>query len=275
MKTDAYLSLCLEQAAKSSLHYKHGSIIVNGGKVIGHGYNDYKPGFNGGALKNGRIAKGAFDGPAIANLKSKLKKQKDKPKQQQSQQPQQTTFTPFETTGGGHNANMPLSIHSEMMAVHSALAAASTLSSAAFACEKPCFKLPRGDKRKARLRREVLAAYVEAVCATNQRSGQLQVQECGFEASAYQPGCPPPRLQRQGAAGGVGGCGRGAGEGGAGFARVERGGKGVSGGVEWRETSSEEGEEREEERGVSVSVPVPGSVRPVWTTDTATTAICV
>jgi deoxycytidylate deaminase len=272
MKTDAYLSLCLEQAAKSSLHYKHGSIIVNGGKVIGHGYNDYKPGFNGGALKNGRIAKGALDGPAIANLKQKLKKQKGKPKQNQSQRPQ-TTFTPFEATGGGHNANTPLSIHSEMMAVHSALAASSTLSSNAFSCEKPCFKLPRSDKRKARLRREVLASYVKAVCETAQRSGQLQVQECGFEAAAYQPDCPPPRLQRQG---GAGGCGRGAGgEGGAGVARVERGGKGVSCGVEWRETSSEEGEEKEEERGVSVSVSVPGSVRPVWTTDRATTAICV
>ena len=263
MKTDAYLSLCLEQAAKSSLHYKHGCIIVNGGKVIGHGYNDYKPGFNGGALKIGRIAKGAFDGPAIASLKSKLKKQKDKPQQQ-------TTFTPFEATSGGeHNANVPLSIHSEMMAVHSALAASSTLSSTAFAREKSCFKLPRSDKRKARLRREVLASYVKAVCEVTQGSagsagsGQVQVQECGFETSAYQPSTPPPRLQQQGGAG-VGGCGGG---------RVETGGKGVSGGLEWRETSSEE--EWEEERGVLLSVSVPGSVRPVWRTDTPTTVICV
>jgi hypothetical protein len=35
MKTDSYLTLCLEQAAKSALHYRHGCIIVRGGKVIG------------------------------------------------------------------------------------------------------------------------------------------------------------------------------------------------------------------------------------------------
>jgi len=73
MKTDNYLTLCLEQAAKSPLHYRHGSIIVRGGKVIGQGYNDYRPGFNGGALKHGRIANGAMNGPAIADLKEKLK----------------------------------------------------------------------------------------------------------------------------------------------------------------------------------------------------------
>ena len=171
MKTDSYLSLCLEQAAKSSLHYKHGCIIVNGGKIIGQGYNDYKPGVIGGALKHGRIAKSALDGPAIAALKDKVKKQKGKPKQQQPQQ----TFIPFESIGGGHNANIPLSIHSEMMAIHSALAASSTLSSTGFSYEKPCFKLPRSDKQKVRLRREVLMSYVKAVCETSQRSGQLQV----------------------------------------------------------------------------------------------------
>lgn len=44
MKTDNYLTLCLEQAAKSPLHYRHGCIVVRGGKVIGQGYNDYRPG---------------------------------------------------------------------------------------------------------------------------------------------------------------------------------------------------------------------------------------
>ena len=44
MKTDNYLSLCLDQAAKSPLHYRHGSIIVRGGKIIGQGFNDYRPG---------------------------------------------------------------------------------------------------------------------------------------------------------------------------------------------------------------------------------------
>ncbi|KAI7601930.1 hypothetical protein KC343_g15057, partial [Hortaea werneckii] len=73
--------------------------------------------------------------------------------------------------------------------IHSALAASSTLSSTAFACEKPCFKLPSGDKRKARLRAEVPKRYVNAVCETSAStasagSGKTQVQECGFERSA-------------------------------------------------------------------------------------------
>ena len=51
MKTDHYLNLCLEQAAMSPLRYRHGAIIVRGGKVIGQGYNDYRSGFDGGALK--------------------------------------------------------------------------------------------------------------------------------------------------------------------------------------------------------------------------------
>lgn len=112
MKTDNYLSLCLEQAAKSPLHYRHGAVIVHGGKVIGRGHNDYRPGFNGGALKNGRIAHGGYDGAAVAELKKKLKgKQKcDKPEQQQNQNQQDcssSTFVPFESanSGGGRSVN--------------------------------------------------------------------------------------------------------------------------------------------------------------------------
>lgn len=191
MKTDNYLTQCLEQAAKSPLHYRHGCIIVRGGKVIGQGFNDYRPGFDGGALKHGRIAKSALDGPAIADLKEKLKKQKGKEKHRQQHDTSTKTFTPFETRGGGQQSNNPLTMHSEMMAIHSALAASSTLSSTALACEKPCFKLPSGDKRKARLRAEVLKRYVNAVCETAAStalagSGKTQVQECGFGRSASQ-----------------------------------------------------------------------------------------
>lgn len=274
MKTDNYLTLCLEQAAKSPLHYRHGCVVVRGGKVIGQGYNDYRPGYDGGALKHGRIAKGSFDGPAIASLKEKLEKQKDKPKEKQQQQAESTsTFTPFEANGGGCYANTPLSMHSEMMAIHSALSASSTLSSTAASYEKPCFKLPGSTKRKARLRRELLAAYVKTVCATSQRSGLPQVQECRFEASASQPDTPPPGpQQQQQQAPGQGGRGQ---EGACSVARVERDGSGVSRGVEWRETSSEE-EQWEEGERVSERV----SVRPAWTTDTTTrtfgtAAICV
>jgi hypothetical protein len=48
MKTDRYLNLCLEQAANSTLRHRHGCIVVKGGKVIGQGFNDPRPGFDGG-----------------------------------------------------------------------------------------------------------------------------------------------------------------------------------------------------------------------------------
>ncbi|KAK3708664.1 hypothetical protein LTR37_011386 [Vermiconidia calcicola] len=162
MKTDNYLTLCLEQAAKSPLHYRHGAVVVRGGKVIGQGFNDYRAGgYDGGALKHGRIGKGSFDGPAVANLKEKLKK---KPKDKQQQRAQSgACFVPFEGTGGGHHANTPLSMHSEMMAIHSALAASSTMASTAASHEKPSFKLPRCSKPKAKLRQEALLAYVNTI----------------------------------------------------------------------------------------------------------------
>ncbi|TKA78833.1 hypothetical protein B0A55_02227 [Friedmanniomyces simplex] len=156
MKTDNYLTLCLGQAAKSPLHYRHGCIVVRGGKVIGQGYNDYRPGYDGGALKHGEDeeAEGQAETAAAAA-----------PPQPGN------TFVQFEGTGGGHQGNVPLSMHSEMMAIHSALAASATLSSTALASEKPCFKLPRSDKRKARLRAEVLKRYVEAVCGSDVEAG--------------------------------------------------------------------------------------------------------
>ncbi|KAK4570211.1 hypothetical protein LTR86_002291 [Recurvomyces mirabilis] len=265
MKTDNYLTLCLEQAAKSPLHYRHGAIVVRGGKVIGQGYNDYRPGFDGGALQHGRIAKGRLDGPAMAELKEKLKKQKGKPKnQQQQQQKNESNFVAFEGPGGGHQANVPLSMHSEMMAIHSALAASSTLSSTAFACEKPCFKLSGCDKPKARLRAEVLKQYVDAVCqnvtsgegagTAKSGSGKLQVQECGFEAPALGSGGPPPYQQRQQGGGGGHGEGADAKEARAAewrAAPLPRMPQGVSCPAEWRETSSEsetEGEREESEK---------------------------
>ncbi|KAK3617838.1 hypothetical protein LTR22_026600, partial [Elasticomyces elasticus] len=76
-----------------------GCIVVRGGKVIGQGYNDYRPRYDGGALKHGRIANHTLDGPAMAEMKEKMKKQKEKRKQQQ--QPEKS-FVPFEGTSGGH-----------------------------------------------------------------------------------------------------------------------------------------------------------------------------
>ncbi|SMY21403.1 unnamed protein product [Zymoseptoria tritici ST99CH_1A5] len=152
MKSNTYLNSCVEQAAKSPLHYRHGAIVVRGGKIIGQGYNCYRPGFDGGSLKSGRIANKHLDGDAIAALKTKLKKKdKDHP---QSQQDAGGNFIPFEgmSRGGGPNVNTPLSMHSEMMAIHSALAASSTLSSTAFSREKP----PRQAQASGRFKSAVL-----------------------------------------------------------------------------------------------------------------------
>ncbi|CAO2647868.1 Nn.00g087900.m01.CDS01 [Neocucurbitaria sp. VM-36] len=77
MKTDNYLNLCLEQAAMSPFRYRHGAIVVRGGKVIGQGFNDYRSGFNGGALKTGRLPRSSLKGPATAALKNKHKIRQD------------------------------------------------------------------------------------------------------------------------------------------------------------------------------------------------------
>jgi len=271
MKTDNYLTLCLEQASKSPLHYRHGCIIVRGGKVIGQGFNDYRPGFNGGALKTGKIAAGAYDGTAVQEMKEKHK-QKDKQKHQQSQQDdtdrnnKTTTFTPFEAMGGGgHLANIPLSMHSEMMAVHSALSAYSKLSSSAFSYQKPCFKLPGDSKRKTRLRQQALERYVEKLCGTSLQTGTAHVQECGFEQSASQPG-QSVRGKRQQQQVRVrvwvqGGAGKGQ-EQECGVSRREGCGETSEREEEWE--GEEEGEMSEQE-----------SSRPFWTTTTTATALYV
>lgn len=88
VKSDNYLSLCLEQASLSPLTFRHGSVIVKGGKVIGAGFNDYRPGFNGGTLKTGALNNSS----AISS-----------------------------TSPLNSGANAALSMHSEMMAINSAL----------------------------------------------------------------------------------------------------------------------------------------------------------
>lgn len=264
MKTDNYLTMCLEQASNSPLHYRHGCIIVRGGKVIGQGYNDYRPGFNGGALKSGRLATTTIDGPALAEMKKKRKEKLDlKPATTSSGV--SSTFVPFEgmnTGSGSHLANVPLSMHSEMMAIQSALAASYTSASTAMLSQKPCFKLSGHSKRKARLRREALQSYVERVCnaatvaqqsGAEQGSGKAYVQEWYFETSASQPDAEEPECrEREGEVRG----------------RSER-----PQGPGWRVSAGEEGEElSSRERRVSVPVswlePVP------WST-TATSAQAV
>jgi deoxycytidylate deaminase len=79
MKSDNYLNLCLEQASLSPLHHRHGCIVVKGGKVIGKGYNDYRPGYDGGALKTGQLPKGS-----VTSTNTRLRS-KSKPKSNLSQ----------------------------------------------------------------------------------------------------------------------------------------------------------------------------------------------
>jgi deoxycytidylate deaminase len=201
MKTDNYLTLCLEQAAKSHLRYRHGCIIVRGGKVIGQGFNDHRSGFSGGALKNGRLPTRPLNVAALAELKKKRKLKQDL----QDPLEDNPTFTPFENMGGGGSlANTPLSMHSEMMAIHSALSASSTMASSTVSSQKPYFKLSSDSKRKARLRRDAIKSYVEVVCkaalaqsAAEQRSGSASVQQWRFEGATSQPGQSCIRVCRE------------------------------------------------------------------------------
>lgn len=196
---DTFLSLCLAQAELSPLHYRHGSIIIRGGKVIGQGFNCYRPGFDGGVLKTGTLASSSLDGTAITELKQRLKsKPKPKYKSKSENQPNQGTFTPFESIGCGHGVNGPLSMHSEMMAIRSALSlSAGTLSSQTSArsakyFQKPCFKLP-GDSKKRKARTRGLKAYAKAVLdeaagTGGTQGGKFSIQKQGFEQGSSQSG---------------------------------------------------------------------------------------
>lgn len=196
MKSDLYLNLCVEQAHLSTLHYRHGCIVVKGGKVIGQGFNDYRPGYDGGSvLKSGTLPKAAL--PLHDRARSKPDKSKSK-------------FKPVEVVsgnrgGGGHHANARLSMHSEMMAINSALTSSSTLAASSVSHVKPCFKLPGDTKRKRELRRQSLAAYVRAICLDAasgaaaqqqvQRAGKAQAREWRIESSASQCDDLPSEMQ--------------------------------------------------------------------------------
>jgi deoxycytidylate deaminase len=198
LRADSYLSLCLEQAEKSPLYFRHGCIIVQGGKVIGQGYNTYRPGFDGGALKHGNMVR-SLDVLSTAEFKLHLK-QKMKPgfKSKPDNNRVSATFTPFEGPMGGYHVNAPLSMHSEMMAIRSALSLSSGALSYQMSArsaqwlQKPCFKLSGAPKQKARLRG--LKAYLQAVCEESaaeictgkQSRVKLSLQESCFEACPSQ-----------------------------------------------------------------------------------------
>jgi deoxycytidylate deaminase len=162
MKADQYLNMCIQQATLSPIHHRHGCIIVSGGKILSRGYNHYRSGFDGGALKTGRIA----SRPAWKR-NHKLKPKTSKKRNVRSNS----------GMSGGIAANMPLSCHAEMAAIHSALAASSAPASTARAYRKPIFKLPVGSKRGSQL-----WAYVERMCA-EQAIGEQQKSRASAERS--------------------------------------------------------------------------------------------
>lgn len=209
-RNDTYLSLCLEQASLSSLHYRHGCIIVRGGKIIGKGYNDYRSGFNGGAQNTGKLG---LHGPKQKNP------QDNRPQSSGTRNRSAGPYVAFNSqdhavgTGGSSVANMPLSMHSEMMAINSALSLSSAIACQGTArstewLQKPCFKLPSRSKRQSRLQH--LKAYADAIfdhaeeqAAALERRGGSYVQQSRFEASRA--------LQHAARAGGLLQCGGGGG----------------------------------------------------------------
>ena len=222
-RNDTYLSLCLEQASLSPLHYRHGCIVVRGGKVIGKGYNDYRSGFNGGAQSTGQmgIAGPTKSGPKPKNQKdpkSTLNSNDYRHGNLPNSKRSSKTYVAFESqshavgTGGGTLANTPLSMHSEMMAINSTLSLSSAIACQGTArstqwLEKPCFKVPSRSKRQTRLQH--IKAYADAIYrhaeeqnSTSERRGGSHVQQSRFEAAASQlVAALPGGLRRRGGGG--------------------------------------------------------------------------
>lgn len=180
MKTDQYLTLCLDQAAQSSLHYRHGCVVVKGGKVIGQGFNDCRPGYDGGSvLKTGVMPK------AVAHVKP------DKPDPPKHKSDFKTVESIVGNCGGGHHANARLTMHSEMMAINSALSSRSTLAANTVSHVKPCTKLLGDSKRKRALQRKAVLSYARSVCLATlgqevqQGAGPVQAGESRVRPSTY------------------------------------------------------------------------------------------
>jgi len=202
-RNDTLLNLCLSQTELSPLHYRHGSVIIRGGKVIGQGFDCYCPGFDGGALKSGVLPSSGFDGP-IVELKSRLKstsksKHNINTNVYLDRQQDASPFMPFEIAGTGHNSNKSLSVHSEMMAIVSALSLssatqASQISARATASlQKPCFSLPAGSQKR-KLRAKALKATQSQSVRRQQRhelSG-LMPPKTLFDSRALKQGASQP-----------------------------------------------------------------------------------
>lgn len=139
------------------------------GKSLAKGYNDLKPRFNGGGtLKTGRFGAGASSSSAIVAPKHKTNsKNKQIGKGSKALERNLATLENNEL-GGGCLANSSLSMHSEMMAIQSALSLSGSTTANGSArssrwMQKPgSYKLPGRGKRQLHLRN--LKAYVDTVC---------------------------------------------------------------------------------------------------------------
>ncbi|KAI2466653.1 hypothetical protein F4781DRAFT_434146 [Annulohypoxylon bovei var. microspora] len=190
MKSDYYLNLCLEQAELSPLHHRHGCVVVKGGKVIGKGFNDYRHGYDGGALKTGHLP---VKFPAFGKPKPKQKLNDNVVHGKKTGR--KHDFKPFETTvgilaGGHHYGGNCLTMHSEMMAINSAFESSSTLFAITLSHIKPSTAPSRDSKRKRQrqLRRDILNDHAQRVCydaagpQVQQGTGPAKTAEKGYEA---------------------------------------------------------------------------------------------
>ena len=105
--------------------------------MTGQAYNDHRPHFNGGAKK--LVSSCVYNSTAIA-----ARPQRNKPRTKSTNQVYQSSKHAGDTKEDCR-ADAPLSIHSEMMAIHSVLSLSGNLSSQASIrsarwLPKPCFK---------------------------------------------------------------------------------------------------------------------------------------
>lgn len=161
--------------------------------MIGRGFNHYRPGFNGGALKDGRTR-------TAGDIWQK--RQKDHSRQDDALP---SAYSGHPHSGNSHS-DVALSMHSEMMAIRSALSLSSHPSGASARAsawyEKPSDKLPGHGKGENRLRNERIRQYVERVCvAAEGRGGRIEADSSSAESERprfestggfdrVQPSCP-------------------------------------------------------------------------------------
>lgn len=194
MKTDRYMNICLEQAALSPLRYRHGCIIVKGGKIIGQGFNDIRSGYDGSTVKTGRVS---HRGPAVRSLASDDDEHDD------------SAFMVHDSVAkamsGGHLLGKSLTMHSEMMAIEVALASCGTVPAKS---TRARLQILGDTKRKRRLIRQTIASYMDsrlaAARATSFSGEESRVQPRRCEAfgssSAAAAACPSKKPTKSKAA---------------------------------------------------------------------------